>query len=64
MMEFNSLLILLEAAEYLERRDRGISCQIDKLKGYLTGCFEIGRTGYTQHSFSSYKVCHSAIVQV
>lgn len=24
-MELNSLLILLEAAEYLERRDRGIS---------------------------------------
>lgn len=25
-MELNSLLILLEAAEYLERRDRGSAC--------------------------------------
>jgi len=27
-MELNSLLILLEAAEYLERRDRGNACPI------------------------------------
>lgn len=30
-MELNSLLILLEAAEYLERRDRGILSQSDKV---------------------------------
>lgn len=30
-MELNSLLILLEAAEYLERRDRGISSQADTM---------------------------------
>lgn len=34
-MELNSLLILLEAAEYLERRDRGISSSTDKLTAYL-----------------------------
>lgn len=37
-MELNSLLILLEAAEYLERRDRGISlteCQM-ALTGLMT----------------------------
>lgn len=34
-MELNSLLILLEAAEYLERRDRGISSQTDKSTGFV-----------------------------
>ena len=39
-MELNSLLILLEAAEYLERRDRGISklnWQVDSISK-LTFC--------------------------
>ncbi|XP_067352923.1 max dimerization protein 4 isoform X1 [Channa argus] len=34
-MELNSLLILLEAAEYLERRDRGISSFSDKLTAFV-----------------------------
>lgn len=33
-MELNSLLILLEAAEYLERRDRGISTSADKTTAF------------------------------
>lgn len=33
-MELNSLLILLEAAEYLERRDRGISNWTDKTAAF------------------------------
>ena len=34
-MELNSLLILLEAAEHLERRDRGNSCSIATLTGLI-----------------------------
>ena len=33
-MELNSLLILLEAAEYLERRDRGNSSSTDNLTAF------------------------------